>query len=137
MINKRSKRAKDALWLENYDACASPKSVPREHSDTAVGSHGGWDTTHRPAIEAGARKCHKNHKDSHGMHYSTDKVDGVNQKIKNAKGYKGNEVFGKLTYTGIIIRPFSDRIRALYRFLLVYYGYSEVYKEFRDGEDNA
>ena len=60
----------------------------------------------------------------------------MNMKIKNAHGIKGNEVFSKLNSTGII-GPFSDNVRALFRFLLVYCGHRASFEEFENASGNV
>ncbi|KAF1844117.1 uncharacterized protein K460DRAFT_157839 [Cucurbitaria berberidis CBS 394.84] len=69
------------------------------------------------------------------LFYTTIDDAKMNMKIKNAKGFLGTEVFGKLNATGIL-RPWSDTIRALYRFVLVHCNHKENFEEFENANGN-
>ena len=57
----------------------------------------------------------------------------MNNKIKNARGFKGQEAFGKLTESGTL-PPMSNIARVLCRFPLVYCGHEPSFQEFSDSK---
>ncbi|KAJ4376324.1 hypothetical protein N0V83_001607 [Neocucurbitaria cava] len=65
------------------------------------------------------------------LSYTTFNDKPLNEKIKNSRGIKGDNVFGKLTANGILKSPFSNTIRVLYRFLLVYCDHKLNFEEFK------
>jgi hypothetical protein len=128
-VTKKSRKVKDKLWLEGHNP--TTKS-PRERRDPpnkkqiSIGSmFVGYDPVYRPSYGAESRDDYKQAKLFKSLHYTDDNDVRVNGKIKNAGGFKANEIFGKQTKGGIVggysnsmkgsQRPILTRMRKMLR----------------------
>ncbi|KAH8733133.1 hypothetical protein GQ44DRAFT_766195 [Phaeosphaeriaceae sp. PMI808] len=70
------------------------------------------------------------------LYYTNPEGVGVNGTVSNIRKIKGNEVFGNLSRSGFI-GPWSNRVKALLRFILVYSDHAANFTEFKDAEDKT
>lgn len=141
-VTKKNRKIKDVVWLEEYDSEKGTTQIPRDNPGIQIGNAGpmaGYDLIFRPAYGAEARNDYKLQQLYMGMHYSTEDDFKVNLKILNAKGFKGDGIFGNFTDrgTGSVSCPFSNQMKALFRFILLHCGHTTVYEEFEDVNGKA
>ncbi|KAF2847116.1 hypothetical protein T440DRAFT_521112 [Plenodomus tracheiphilus IPT5] len=139
-VTATARKIKEVLWLEEYDIEKGYQHPGRDIHGVQIGNHGPlarYDPIFAPIYGADRRDDQKLQALFIGMHYSTEKLGTVNHQIKNAKGFKGNDVFGKLSPHGIVSCPFSNPMKALFRFVLLHCGYTTVFGEFKDMNGKA
>lgn len=91
-----------------------------------------------PSIHGKAAKDEEEIQTSYqNLSYRTFDDKPLNDKIKNSRGIRGDNVFGKLTANGTLKNPFINTIRVLYRFLLVYCDLKKNFEEFKIARGRA
>lgn len=135
---KKPRTVKDELWLEEYqtyDHMKHPK-LPPAHQRFQIGNAGplaGFDPICRPAYGAEAKDEYKRQEKRIGLYYTNGDGVGVNNAVYNVGSFMGDETFGKFSDSGFIT-PYSNTVKALFRFILVQCGHTADYEEFKDAK---
>jgi hypothetical protein len=89
----------------------------------------GWKSTPCTATVANTSPRDELRNDYLYLYYTTDDDVRVNGYIKNASGFLGNDIFKKLSKSGIVT-GYSATIKALFRFVLVHCDKATEYEGF-------
>lgn len=135
-VTKKHKKVMEELWLEEAEANDVPSDyrAPVKYRGKVIGnagSGGGFDNIHAPAYGAEA-KCSRARNDKFiGLFYTLENGIAMNDKVCNSGSIKGEGVFGKLS-KGVYLAPYSDQIKALFRFILIHCDHIDNWEEFEN-----
>jgi len=123
-VTEKSGKVDDMLWVDERKRKYVPGEIPLTWKKEA------WDIAIRNNKKK-ARREDKIRRRYFGLHYSTSDDSARNRYVRSAKLIKGDNVFGKLTESGIT-SPYSPMIKALLRFILLICDRVREYRTFED-----
>lgn len=128
-VTQTKKRFRDDLWLEEHDTTTQQTAVRHPENKS--------NPLHFKEIWGSMGKKEWNlQRLYNGLYYTGSEDDVVNLKLKNAKGYKGTGVFSQFNAHGCVITPFNNRIKAIFRFILLHCDHATHYEEFKASNGN-